>query len=264
MIAIIRWTLWQRRWSIFWWAIAAFGLIFINMIFYPSFKDQAEELTKSFENIPDATLQFIGGSADFFSPVGFLNSQIFFLMLPMILGILAIGLGSSLLAREEQDKTIETLLARPLSRSGLLFAKAFCGIIILAIATAVALATTYFSSLAVDLEVAPGRLLLVTLACFLLALSWGAISFLLTAIGKARGASIAIGTFVALGGYIISSLSGTVEWLKVPGKLFPFHYYQSEEILNGHMVWGNLVFFVCIIIACGGIAWWAFRQRDLS
>jgi ABC-type transport system involved in multi-copper enzyme maturation permease subunit len=97
--------------------------IFINMIFYPTFKDQAAELQKSFESLPDAALQLFGGSSDFFSPVGFLNSQIFFLMLPLLLGILAISLGSSLLAAEERDSTIESLMARPISRTHLLLHK---------------------------------------------------------------------------------------------------------------------------------------------
>ena len=80
MNAIVSWTMKQRKWSIMWWSIAIVSFILVNMVFYPSFKNQAAELEKSFENLPSTAVQFIGGSTDFFSPVGFLNSQIFFLI----------------------------------------------------------------------------------------------------------------------------------------------------------------------------------------
>ncbi len=263
-MSVFKWTILQRKFSIFWWSLGILFLIFINMIFYPSFKDDAEQLQKSFENLPDSAVQFIGGSTDFFSAVGFLNSQIFFITLPLLLGILAIGLGSSLLAKEEQDKTIEALLARPLSRSKLLISKALAGIFILSFVTIVGLLTTILSAKLVDLEVSVAKISVVTLVCFLLAVSFASIAFILSATGRARGASIGIATTIALGGYIISSLAGTVDWLKAPSKLFPFDYYHSEEILRGTYNWANIWFFVILTAALGILSWYVFKKRDLA
>lgn len=265
MLSVIKWTLRQRRWSTFWWILGIFGFIFLNIIFYPTFKNQAAELQKSFENLPAAAVQLLGGSTDFFSPVGFLNSQVFFLMLPMLLSILAIGMGTSLMGREEQDGTIETLLARPISRTQLLLAKAKAGTLELALVTIASLLTTIGLARAVGLtEVSPLDMIEVTFACFMMALSFGAIAFLLSATGRARGASIGIATFIALGGYLISSLSGTVHWLKTPSIFFPFHYYKSEDILRGTMNWLNILVFVAVIAVCGIVSWVAFRRRDLE
>lgn len=263
MRGVIRWTLWQRRWSTIWWSVGVSAFILLNMVFYPSFKDQAADLQKSFESLPDAAVQLFGGSTDFFSPVGFLNSQIFFLMLPLLLGILAISLGSSLLAREEQDKTIETLLSRPLSRSKLLAAKAVVGILILGIVTLAGLVTTLATAQLVELDVAAGRIISATALCFVLALSFGSIAYALTATGKARAVSLGITSVVALGGYLISSLSGTVSWLETPSKLFPFDYYQPEAILMGSFDWLNLAFLTGTIILFGAISWITFRKRDI-
>lgn len=241
-----------------------FGLIFINMIFYPSFKDQADELQKSFESMSDSALQFIGGSADFFSPVGFLNSQIFFLMLPLILSILVISLGASLIAKEEQDKTIESLLSRPISRSALLSIKALAGIAILTFVTFVGFLTTAITSKAVDLDVNVTKIFLATFACWLLSLSIGAIAYVIAASGRARGATIGIATTVALGGYIVNSLAGTVTWLEKPSLLFPFHYYKSEEILRGTYNWANALFFISVIVISSFLSYLLFRKRDIG
>lgn len=263
MNAIIKWTVWQRRMSTFWWSFGTAFFLFINLIFYPSFKNQAAELEKSFENIPDTAVQLFGGSTDFFSPVGFLNSQIFYIMLPLLLGILAISLGSNLLAREEQDHTIDTLMARPVSRSRLLGAKALAGLVILSIIAVISLIVTMVFSKATDIAVPLPNIAAATLVCFLLAISFGAVSFLLTALGRARGASMGIGAVIALGGYIVSSLAGAVDWLEWPGKMFPFHYYQPEAILRGTYDWINTLFLIAVIVICAVLSWLVFRKRDL-
>ncbi|MBI2368924.1 MAG: MFS transporter [Deltaproteobacteria bacterium] len=50
-------------------------------------------------------------------------------MLPLLLSVLTIGLGSRLLAKEESEGTLELLLARPVSRAKLLAAKAMAGLV---------------------------------------------------------------------------------------------------------------------------------------
>lgn len=264
MSSIIRWTLWLRRISTVWWSIGVAGFIFINMIFYPSFKDQAADFQKSFENLPETAVQLFGGSTDFFSPVGFLNSQIFFLMLPLLLGVLAIGLGSSLVAREEQEKTLEVILARPISRARFLGAKALAGLAILTTVTLVGVLTTVILARIVDIKVGIGSILLASLACYILAISFGAVAFMLTTIGRARGASIGIASLFALGGYIISSLAGTVDWLVTPSKAFPFHYYHPEAILRGSFEFRPISFLLAVVAVCVVVSWLSFRRRDIS
>ncbi len=264
MKSILSWTLGMRKRGTIGWSIGVAALVFINMIFYPSFKNDAEELQKSFENLPEAALGLLGGSNDFFSPIGFLNSQIYFLMLPLLLIILAINLGSNLLAREEQDGTIELLLARPVSRSRLLLGKAAAGCVILFVVSVVGLLATLVVGKAVGLEVAATSIIAASFACFLLALSIGAIAFCLSAFGKARKASYGIAAIAALGGYLVVSLAGTVDWLAGPSRVFPFHYYQSESILRGDYNWLNILFFVGVIMAAWLLARRAFNNRDIG
>lgn len=263
MKAVIRWTLWQRRWSMVWWSVGLCGILLLTMVFYPSFRDQAAELQKTFQGLPDAALQLVGGSADFFSPVGFLNSQIFFITLPALLGILAIGLGSSLLAHEEQNKTIESLLARPISRPRLLLAKAVSGVVVLSVVSLVGLVVTVVTAWAVHLEVSSWAIAGGFLTCFLLCLSFGALAFAVTALGKGRSAALSIAAAFAFGGYIISSLASTVHWLSFPAKFFAFHYYQPEAILRGTYGWIHTLFFGILLLVCIVVSWVTFKKRDL-
>ncbi len=264
MKSIIRWTFKQRRTSTLWWCFAIASFIFINMIFYPSFKDQAAQLEASFSNIPDSVLQLIGGSTDFFSPVGYLNGQIFFIMLPLLLGILSISLGTKLIAIEEQDKTIESLLARPISRSKLLTGKALAGISILSLATIAAWLSTTLLAKAVGLDVSTMAISQATFVCFLLCLSFGAVGFALTSSGFSQSLSLGLTTLFAFGGYIIGSLSGTIKWLNTPSKLLSFTYYDSEKILRGTYNWNNIFFFLVVIALSALVSWYYFKSRDLK
>lgn len=264
MMSVIKWELWQRRWSIMWWTIGIAFFIGINLAFYPSFRDQSQELSKAFNDLPDSAIALFSDTGEFFSPVGYLSSQVFYFMLPLLLGILSISLGSSLIAKEEKEGTIELLLSRPISRSKLLAGKALAGVTITFIATLVATLTTAGLAKAVDLKVGAKQIFLASLATFILSLAFGAVAFLLSATGRARAASLGIATLFALSGYIIASLQGAADWLKWPAKVFPFDYYRPAEILSGTYNWSRMLFVVGVIVVSCVLSFAIFRRRDIT
>jgi len=262
---IIRWTLWQRRWSLVWWVIGIAAFIILEMAFYPTVRDQAAELEKSFSKLSESAIALFSDTGDFFSPVGYLSGQVFYLMLPLLLGILAIGAGSSLIGKEERERTLELLLSRPISRGRLILAKALAGAVIILTIGLVGIVSTAVMAKLVDLAVPFGNILLAGIASIALVLSFGAIAFMVTLLGgTAKTASLGIASLVALAGYLISSLAATVDWLKWPAKAFPFDYYRPAEILRGTYNWTSIMFIVAVILICGLISWLSFRRRDIS
>lgn len=263
MRPVIKWTLRQRRWSIFWWCIGVIGLITVTLALYPTIRDQAAQLNKSFGSLSESTLALFGGT-DFFSPVGYLNSQLIYFTIPLLLAILAIGLGNSLIGHEEATMTIETLLARPLSRTRLLAAKALAGIINLLFVTSVACLTTVVLAKLVHIGIPLGNIVAAYFACYLLVLTFGAVSFLLAATGRGRAASLGIAVVYAIGGYIVGSLASSVHWLQNLSLIFPYHYYRTAEILRGTFAWSSIIFFAALALGCYVLAWLSFRRRDIG
>ena len=265
MLGIIKWNLWQRRYSILWWSIGVTAFIAINLIFYPTFREQAAELNKSLEQLPDAAKSLFAGSGDFTSPVGYVNSQVYYLMLPMLLGILGISLGSSMLAKEERDGTLELLLARPVSRFKLLVSKIISSLLILLAVSSVALIAILALSSAVSLEVSILNLSLAWAYSVVFALNLMFFTLLIASIGRTgKAASIGLATFFGLGGYIISSLSSTVTWLEKPSLLFPFHYYRPEGALNGLQDFSPPATLLVLSLIFVVLSYLAFRQRDIG
>lgn len=265
MQVVAKWTLWQRRSSIFWWTLGTIGFIALSIGFYASFRGQADQLNAVLDKLPPtAKSLFAGGTSSFLSPDGFLNARLFYLMLPMLLSILAIGMGSSLIAKEEDDGTLEILLSRPISRGRLLAGKAWAGFVILAFVGLVALASVIVTCQLVKLSEPVAYIILANFMCMLMALLFGALAFTLTTIGRARGGAIGISVLVALGGYIVVSLADNVHWLNWPAKAFPYEYYKTADILRGNFAWQNAAGFGVAILLLGLISWSAFRRRDLN
>lgn len=263
MLSVLKWTLWQRRWSILWWCAGVVGLIVLTLAFYPAIRNQAAALNKSFGGLSNDTLALFGGT-DFFSPVGYLNSQIIYLLFPLILIILGVGLGSSLIGREEASGTIESLLSRPISRTRLLLAKAGAGALCILIVTGVGSMVMIAMAQVVHLGIPIGNIAAACLACFMLVLSFSAVAFLLAATGRGRVAALGVTVVYALGGYIVGSLASTVQWLKTPSLVFPYHYYRSADILRGTFNWSSMLFFSLFTFGCTMLAWLSFRRRDLG
>lgn len=80
-------TLRDKRYSLLWWSI---GVVLLNLtvvIFYPSVSS-VPEYNRILQEMPPALLNlFAGNITSFTSPEGYLNSQLFFLLLPFVFGL---------------------------------------------------------------------------------------------------------------------------------------------------------------------------------
>lgn len=265
-LALIGWELKQRRWALMWWSVGFSVLVGLIMLVYPAFSDQAAQLNESLGTIPDSAKQLFTDTTDLFSPVGYLSSQLFYLMMPILFIWLAISLGSSVLSREERSTTIELLLSRPISRGRLLFAKALAGFAAYASVSVVVVVAALACASAVEFEgVLPENIALTTLMAATLGLVFGGLALFVTSLGRlGRLSAIAVASLVAVASYLASSLDKTVEWLQTPAKYMPFHYYHPANTLEGGFAVKHFALLLGVTLLCGLLAWLAFRRRDLE
>ncbi|HSX36901.1 MAG TPA: ABC transporter permease subunit [Patescibacteria group bacterium] len=267
MKTIILWELRQRRTSILWWTLSAVVLVAVLLLVYPSIRDQATQLNKVLNQLPAGLRQLKTGGTqvDVASPVGYLNSQLYYATLPILLIILAVGRGSNLIGRDEQDHTLELLLARPISRGKVLLAKALSGMLETLIVISVVTLAIMVLAKPVKLDIASMRLVVTSLYTWLFCLSFGAIAFALTAAGRlTKRSSTGIAVFVAFGGYILASLSGLTHYLVNPAKLAPYHYFAPDKILQGQHATGLNIYLVGVFVLTIFVSYTGFRSRDIE
>ncbi|HSX18319.1 MAG TPA: ABC transporter permease subunit [Candidatus Saccharimonadales bacterium] len=265
MIPVIKWTLWQRRWFIFWWTFGIAAFMVISLAFYPTFRDQAAQFNQVLAHLSTTAKALFTDTGSFSTPEDFLSGRVFYLMLPLLLSIMSVIVGSSIIAKEEESGTLELLLARPLSRARLIVAKAIAAIIILTSVAIAALVTALLVGHLVHLGVSVINIEVATLFAAILSLLFGAVAFMISSIGRsARAAGAGIAAFIALGSYIIVSLSSVVSWLRWPSKVLPHNYYHPSEILYGNYSWHNAVGLLLATLILGVFAWRVFDRRDLG
>jgi ABC-2 type transport system permease protein len=233
----------RRRWLIGW-SIGITAFVVINIAFWPSFRDQSDELNQMFEQMPESirALFGMGEGVDPFSPVGYLSSQVYTLALPMLLLIAGIGAVASI-AGDEEHGLLETTFTLPITRRRILFERWAATVVLTAILSAVGLVSTVVSARAVDLDV--GIAAMVWASVGVTVLTW-AVSGLGLVVGAAtgrRGLAITVASVLAVASYLITSLAdagiGVFETLE-PLSVFT-HYDVLATLADGTPPWSLLV-----------------------
>ena len=264
MNAVIIWELKRRRWFMVWWAVGIASLIAITVLAYKAIGHDAKQLNSTFDSISSSAGGFFGGS-DFFSPIGYLSSQIYYILLPIMVIIMATTLVAGLMNRDENDNTVEYTLARAMSRRRLLLAKAIVGLIVVAVVCALTYIVTVASVQFAGIKIDQWNLLTTHLLSFAFSASFGVIAFALMATSQlTRKVATSVAIVLALGGYVVSSLAGLVHWLEMPAKLMPYHYYDTVGLLGGHVGRGLIIYIVGTVVVAAVIAAVGYSRRDIG
>jgi ABC-2 type transport system permease protein len=215
----------ERRRSILWWVLGVAALVALTVAFYPSVRDDpalsdyAEDLPESLRGL------FAGGELDLASPTGYLNSQIFSLMAPLILLIFAIGAGAGAVAGEEERGTLDLVLAHPVRRRDYVLQRFLALLVLVAVLALALLSTVAVGSWLVDLEIGFGKLLAASVSVGLLALLFGAVALAAGAIRPGRARAIAVAAGVAVAAWLLDGLGQAVAALDGWRPVSP--YYQA-------------------------------------
>src|SRR5487761_36631 len=94
MLSVLRQVVWRRRISTLWWGLGLAGFAALLGIAYPTVRDNSE-LDKTFAGLPPGVQAALGLQAGLItSPAGYLNSQYFANILPILLLVFGIGLAA--------------------------------------------------------------------------------------------------------------------------------------------------------------------------
>lgn len=256
-------TLWQRRKALFFWSAGVFIYVLMISLMYPSIEG-VEGFAALAEEMPDALQALLGEIDDITTPQGFLGAELYSLMLPVLLSILAIGAGASLISKEEDSATLELLLASPISRSQILLHKALAlavnvvGVALMAW-TAIALAT-----LMIDFDVNLANTAAATLSAALLGLGFGAFALAVTAAGGRRGLAIGLGAALFVLSYFANTLAVLVPEIESLQYASLLYYYDGQGMLENGLEAGNIVIlvaFAAVVYLLGALRW---RGRDIG
>ena len=246
------------------WLIGIAAYIALIVAVFPSIhgSQQFDDLLKQY---PDVLKSFlgIGDTLSITSGPGFLDTELFSLMLPLLALVLAIGVGAATIAGEEEQGLLELVVSAPVSRRAVIGWKA-AGLLIEMLAVAVTIVVTLLIGDAlVDLGLDAGRLVGATAGICLLALLHGWLAMLVGAATRHRSFAIGVPAAVAAVGYLIAGLHSLAGWLD-PFRYLSGFYYAGQGTLTSGVDWGHLAVLAAAAAVVLAAAVAVFERRDLS
>ncbi|MEV4129551.1 hypothetical protein [Nocardia sp. NPDC049707] len=254
-------SLYDQRRGLLGWGIGIVAVVLLESALWPSISNMAglHEFLNSFPE-PMAKLfnmdQFMTGT-------GFLNAELFSMLLPILFLVFAIGRGARAVAGEEESGVLEVLLITRLSPIRLALDKAAV------LATAVlALAAMLFGAIVAGSAVFGLGISIAAAAAGALSMALIGIEFgwLALALGAATGRRIvALGgaTVFAVAAYVLYVASKIVDSVRPWGPLSPFH----QAIEGGPIGAGLSVAYIWLVVAGAAAVLAAlpvFDRRDIA
>jgi len=262
LVSIIR----EKRLTILYYSLAGLALIILYVSIYPSIQSQMATFTKLLQSYPPAVLKAFGiESNDFVTLGGYLSTEHFGIVWPLMLIFLLTSLGANLIAGEIETGTLGLLLTLPLSRARIYLAK--YGAAVVALTTFIVLSVLTIAPVAAlfHLSISFANVAKLAAVGWLLGLATLGLGFFFSALVSEKGRVNAIvgGLFVLM--YILNLLAHLKDSLGALKYASFFHYFNSAAILQHGTVdfWAiSLFFVVALIFTTLGLA--AFIKRDIS
>jgi ABC-2 type transport system permease protein len=263
MIALYLKT-WRDHWKSFLaWSITLVALTSLQMSIYPSISENSGAIQQFLDAYPDA-IKKIFRMQDYTTGPGFLGTELYSLMIPLVLIAVGATWGASATAEEEDEGTADLLLTLPISRIRMLIAKTLAAVCALVLLALVAMANILLLKDAVGMEIETGDLIAGTISSITLGLFFTGIAFLAGSFSRQKGAAVGVVTGIALISFLIYSLSGLVDDFD---PVMPFNPMQwglgGNPLFNGIDYPGNLKLLTGTLILLG-LANAKFKTKDIS
>lgn len=246
---------------------AAAGLFYwVILLSSSSFFGAAEELPPFLREPPRVMQAFLGGSADFISPVGWMSTSTIH---PVILTLSTIGgfmVVAATGATELERGTLDLVLTRPVGRVRYLVARAVAALLLLTIVELGGFAgsmVAYRTVRGVD-TLPVGDIALLFAGHWLLFACFTTIALAIFARGSLRSRALGVSIGVVVGMFFLNFVSLLFEVTRWLGYLSPFHYYNAAEVLSGQPFAGQWLVLAGVAAGSFAFAVRSFAARDLS
>lgn len=256
----------DRRRSLLWWVVGIFAYVLFMDAFWPFVEDQRQQLRQLLDAMPEGLMSVfgVGSGQDLFSAAGYLNSRSFGWVVPVVLSLFAASMGAKTIAGEEEEGTIDLLMANPISRTRVLFDKWAAMTVILVVLGAALLASLLVGDAVFGLGIPADRYFAATLSAVLLGLLFGSIALAAAGLGAGSGVVMGVVTTLVVVSFLLNTLGGLVDWLDTVRMGSPFYYYNASAPLSNGLDSGHAVVLALGIVLAAAVAVIGFRRRDLA
>ena len=254
----------QRR-SLLFWGIGLLALALLMTLYYPSIA-QMKSINQYIEGASKQLIEAFtgGGMIDLASPTGYFNTELFSLMVPLLFIVFGVGIAANAVAGEEEKRTLEFMLALPISRRRFLFQKLVLIVVAMFILALVFWAGIAIGIAALHIDISLFKVTQAVIAAVLLTLVFVSLTL---AVGCWRGSkslAVGVGGGVAAVMYFLSVLGSLVEGLKPLRIISPFYHYTAANTLAKGFDAVHIPVLLALAVVFFVLSFPLFERRDIG
>lgn len=261
MLTVIRYTLRRSRGAIIGWGIGMAILSIMMGSLFDMVASSGDLMMAYADALPEFAELFDMASMN--TPIGWLDVE-YFSFMPLIIGLFATGVGASLIARNEEDGTLDLILAHPVSRTRLFWGRLIANTIVIEILLLISWASLLLTmTWSENFTIPAWDLLLPFISLFNILMVFMTLSLLLSMLLPNRSVASMFTGMLVVASFFITLLSGVVEELERAADFSPLTYLEtSTAIENGlNMTWFGIFAIIYIVFAI--LSWQLFQNRDI-
>ena len=263
MPEITRHTLRVDRKSLIWWTVGLIVTTILFLIFYPSIADNAAAYRQAIEGLPDALKAFAGGEGDPVSPGGYMQGQFFASLGAWLFFAFGMARGGRAIAGDEEDGTLELVVAAPVGRARIVAERALAMAIELVVVSFFTWLTLVVLGPPFELDLPAADYAAGVVGLGLGGWVFGAIAMAVGAATGRPGVAYGVGGAAAALAFLATVLAPLTDLINDRRELSPgWQSFGTRPIETGFHA-GDMALLVVeglVIIAVGT---WLFRRRDV-
>ena len=253
----------RRNWPA--WALGVVATVAFVGAVYPSFRNssQIDELLK---NYPDALKSLFGiaPGTEFSSGQGYLQTELFSFMLPILLLVAAIAWGARAIAGEEESGTLDLLLTLPRSRTRIYLEKIVAVLVLVVGLGGVAFAALCIADPVWSLGIPVARLAAAVFSTTVLVVHLGAVTLAVGAARGHRGLALGVGAALSVVAFLWNGLAPLVGSLERWRWVSPWYHALGHNPLGRGLHGGGMLVLLvasALWLTAGGVL---FTRRDIG
>lgn len=248
------------------WMISLIIYIAFAMSLYPSIAKNNANYSQLMKQLPASmTKAFKLQSLDFSNIFSFFNLEIG-QWISLCLFIYAMIIATGMLAKELDERTLEFLQAKPITRSSIITQKLSCYTVYIILMNLILFFVTFISFEFVKTkDYSVKTLALVYIGAFLIEYTFANLGLLISLFLKKKKASTNISLGLVLGLYLVYTLSGISDKLEFIKYFTPNNYANSADIIaNGYLDGKYIAVLIIVNIAAVILSYVVYNSKDIA
>jgi ABC-2 type transport system permease protein len=189
-----------------------------------------------------------------------------YILITLFGSIYAVMLSSSILSKEESERTIEFLISKPITRNEIVSAKYLCVIIFITLFNILFSASNFmFMQIFKINDFSIEAFLLVSLGGLLVHLIFATICYLISVFITKTKVIISVSFGVVFITYFFSIMASIEESLSFFKYLSPFSYYSAEDlVINASLNTSYLIISIVLMSVSVALTFFCYSRKDIT